>query len=402
MWTQLSLQHIKIRATGCWRHLRTNAHLIHKVATPGGVVPLLADTEGTAPATSSRTAAKAADMLGGVGATAHDENRSRRGANITSCIAGACAILRRPRPRSSAQWSHTNGRLTSRSCRRSQLLLHLHVECVLHPTEPAMPRAKKGSNSALIPAAAPLPVFWACLDAQSKRSLLRVSVDSVSDVPVCSGCRRLLRSAWAPADEASASVAASAPPAPEDDGGPLLPPTGPFTLLRLADASYVTEDTRSPYSPEKVLEYSFTAGEFWYSGPIGTDILRLCPRINGPPKAYAGGIIVPTDGAVGADGGPRLMARNARGAPDDAPSGTGYAAVASVRAGASSTTAQRVEQTRADAFATGVVAPRTGPPAADAPPSESNAIAADALARWPASASQPQTCWYCYDKVRPP
>jgi hypothetical protein len=147
---------------------------------------------------------------------------------------------------------------------------------------------KKGKDGAIRPAAtadatvsSPLAAFWELLDLRQKAAILQVKLQALKSIHLCSHCKRLLKAAWAPTTGDLNTV---------HDAYDI--PWG-YTLMRLQDGSYVTEDTRTTLSPQKVLEFTITpypdvASErcFQYRGPYDGEVFRYANRIpDVPPNA---------------------------------------------------------------------------------------------------------------------
>lgn len=147
------------------------------------------------------------------------------------------------------------------------------------------------------PPSSPLAAFWELLDLRAKASILQVKLAALPSVRLCASCKRLLKAAWAPNGADLRTV---------DDAYDI--PWG-YTLMRLQDGSYVTDDTRTPLSPHKVLEFAMppppdlystaAAGSgagggggaaadraFVYRGPADGEVFRYVGRIpDVPPGA---------------------------------------------------------------------------------------------------------------------
>jgi hypothetical protein len=134
------------------------------------------------------------------------------------------------------------------------------------------------TDAGMQPPSSPLAAFWDLLDLRAKASILQVKLQALKSIHLCPNCKRLLKAAWTPNTGDLNTV---------HDAYDI--PWG-YTLMRLQDGSYVTDDTRTSLSPQKVLEFAITPYPdlqaercFQYRGPYDGEVFRYVSRIPDVP-----------------------------------------------------------------------------------------------------------------------
>jgi hypothetical protein len=139
--------------------------------------------------------------------------------------------------------------------------------------------ARSSASAEPSPPPSPLAAFWELLDLRAKASILQVRCSALKCIHLCANCTRLLKAAWTSNTSDLDNV---------HDAYDI--PWG-YTLMRLQDGSYVTEDTRTTLSPQKVLEFAITPYPelqadrcFQYRGPYDGEVFRYACRIPEVPS----------------------------------------------------------------------------------------------------------------------